>query len=337
VASPRGSGLTVSALQAQAVLSTLRSLDIDAEAVLERAGIAADAIGDPRARLPRENMLAMWEAARQLSGEPAFGLRVAERIVPAGLDVLVYLARSAGTLGEVVRGVGRYARLLDDAAEIQLSEQDGLTTLRPRLTDGEPISGGAMECFFAFGVRLSREVTGQSLQPVRVDFTHRAPDDTSEYRRLFGGLVTFEADLPGLTFASAQLDLPIVTADPGLSRILTRHADELLQELGPADHFNQRVRSLIVELLPGQDATLKRIAQRMAMSERTLRRKLQENGTSLHALRDEVRVALAVRYLADSRLTFEQIAHQLGFADARAFRRAYKRWTGRSPRDDRAR
>jgi AraC-like DNA-binding protein len=159
-----------------------------------------------------------------------------------------------------------------------------------------------------------------------------APADPSEHTRIFGMHVRFGAARDGITLAATQLELPVVKADPALSAILDRHAQELLKRLPPAGGFRQRVRALLAAELRGGTPALEPIAAKLRMSARTLRRRLKEDGTSLSALLDELRCELSLRYLEEQTMTLDAIAFELGFADVRAFRRAFKRWTGRAPR-----
>jgi AraC-like DNA-binding protein len=326
------SGLSVSALQATAILAGLQAAGADAEAVLARAGIALDELQDPERRLPREIILDLWQAALDVTGDEAFGLHVAEQMRPGILDVLDYLVRSSATFGDALARAGRYVRLLDDVAEIVVDARDDGVTFTPRLAHDLPIPAGVMECVFAGIVRVAREATGVPLAPLLVELTHSAPRDTREHDRVFAAPVRFGAPRNGITFSRAQLALPLVTADPALSAILDRHASELLRRLPTAERFSHRVRGLLARELRGGDPTVDRIAERLHMSARTLRRRLEEDGTSLQALLDELRLELAVRYLDEQTLTLDEVAFELGFADVRAFRRAFKRWTGKTPR-----
>ncbi len=325
----------VTSLQAAAIVLGLVAAGADVDAVFARAGIAREGLDDPERRLPREKMLVLWEAACQATGDPAFGLHLAEQITPGSFDVLEYIARSSSTLGDALAQVARYVRLLDDVGEIAIlrSEAANEVTIVPRLTDGWPIPSQVMEGILAVTIRMGRELTGDStLVPRAVELRHAAPPDTREHTRIFGVPVRFGAPRNGMTFSVAQLALPVVKADPALSAILDRHAQELLRRMPPVGTFSQRVRAHLAAELRSGDPALEPIARKLRMSTRTLRRRLKESGTSLSALLDELRCELALRFLEEQTMTLDAIAFELGFADARAFRRAFKRWTGRAPR-----
>ncbi len=336
---PPRSGLTVSALQASAILAGLQAAGADALAVMARAGLTPEDLGDARTRIARETILEFWQAALDVTGDKAFGLHLAEQVAAGSLDVIDYLARSSATLGDAFARAARYMRLVDDVAElVALDDADArTTTFAPRLAHGLAIPEGVMECVFAATLRTARETTATPIVPRAVSFTHAPPDDAREHRRIFGIDVTFRAPSNGLTLSHDDLARPLVTADPALSAILDRHAQELLARLPKVTLFRDRVRALLAAELRGGGGGgggggVETIAARLHMSARTLRRRLEDEGTTPQALLDELRHELAVRYVDEQKMTLDEVAFEVGFADTRAFRRAFKRWTGRTPR-----
>jgi AraC-like DNA-binding protein len=329
---PPARGVTVSALQATFVLAGLQAAGADARAVMTKAGLAPEDLSDPQKRLPRELIMGLWYAANEVSGDPAFALHVAEKLRPGMFDVLDYLARSSLTLREAMTRAQRYVRLFDDVAELLIEEEGDEVTLVVQLGHGHEMPLGVAECVVTAGLIFARQTTGVAMRPVAVSFTRKAPPDLREHERVLGVTPRFSAARNELRLTSADLALRLVTADPTLSAILDRHAGELLDRLPPIDKLVDRVRGILAEELRGGDPSAERVAARLSMSTRTLRRKLEEQGTGLSPLLDELRRDLALRYLDEARLGLTEIAFELGFADERAFRRAFKRWTGRTPR-----
>jgi AraC-like DNA-binding protein len=331
---PKPSGVTVTSLQASAIVVGLVAAGVDADAVFTRAGIPLAELGDPERRFPREAMLTLWKTARQEAKDPAFGLHIAEWVPYGSFGVLEYIARSSATLGEALARVGKYARWLDDVGEVSFVKRGDDVTIVPLLSDAWPIPSDVMEGLLAFTVRMARELCGDpSLLPRAVEVRHAPPPDTREHTRVFGVPVRFNAGRDGITFSESQLALPVPKADPALSAILDRHAQELLKRLPSAGTFAERVRGLLAAELRGGNPELEQVAAKLRISARTLRRRLKDEGTGLTALLDELRRELALRYLEEHAMTLDAIAFELGFGDARAFRRAFKRWTGRAPRD----
>jgi AraC-like DNA-binding protein len=129
----------------------------------------------------------------------------------------------------------------------------------------------------------------------------------------------------------AALDLPHVAPDAGLVSLAERHLDRCAGDLPPVETFSRRVRRVLMEELQLGEPTLARLAARLRMSERTVQRRLGDDGTSMQALLDEVRCQISVRQLAESSRTIAEISYAVGFAEVRAFHRAFKRWTGSTP------
>ena len=203
--------------------------------------------------------------------------------------------------------------------------------LRP--TGPQPLASRlGTESQVAQWLTLSRHITGVELVPAAVTFRHRAPSSVAAHRRFFGRAPRFEASRAGLWFHEADLRRPTLQPDPGLHALLLRKASEELAALPTESGLAPQVQRQIVELLPSGAPSIDVVARRLGMGARTLRRRLAVEDSSFRSLVDDARRGLADRYLAEPTLSSVEIAFLLGFSDERAFRRAYKRWTGRSPR-----
>jgi AraC-like DNA-binding protein len=131
------------------------------------------------------------------------------------------------------------------------------------------------------------------------------------------------------------MDLPIVSGDSRLLRILTAHADDLLAERHSVSGLQSMVANQLVDLLPSGESRAAAVARRLGMSSRSFTRHLAEEGTTFGEILERLRRRLASRYLADGRMSLQQIAWVLGYSEPGAFTHAYKRWTGTTPRQAR--
>lgn len=134
-----------------------------------------------------------------------------------------------------------------------------------------------------------------------------------------------------MVFRRERLDAPVIASDPGLLPILEQHAEALLGTIPEGGGFTRRVCELIARELTGGTPSAERIAERLHMSARTLARRLDGEGTSFSKLLDELRRELAIGHLRDRDISVSEVAFLLGFGDANAFSRAFKRWTGEPP------
>ena len=186
--------------------------------------------------------------------------------------------------------------------------------------------------------------SGASLAPIEAraaGFRHAAPSSPvarSELRRVLGVEPAFLQPLNFLEVDAALVDRPNPTSDPRLSRVIERHAEALLEARPlPVASASERVRSLLARAIGEGEITLAAIAAKSKMSERSLQRRLADEGVTFDALLDEVRRDLALRYLADPKIAVAEVAYLLGYSEPSPFHRAFKRWTGKTPTEARKR
>jgi AraC-like DNA-binding protein len=180
-----------------------------------------------------------------------------------------------------------------------------------------------------------RAATRAAVPLRRVTFAHRAPPEVSEHERIFGCPVLFEAKRNRFHLERAVWETPTSGAHSGVLGVLIEHADLLLARLPRGPDLIERTRRAIGKRLRGRDPSLESVARELGMSERSLQRHLRELGSSFNALADEVRESTARLYLDQPDMALSEVGYLLGFADQSAFNRAFKRWTGCTPRQAR--
>jgi AraC-like DNA-binding protein len=204
-----------------------------------------------------------------------------------------------------------------------------LQTLYPHLIHPESAE-------FAVGTigMIARRITGEHLVPLEVRFAHSRPAVTHVHEQLFGSPVYFDRAFDGLVFESDLLHIPVQEADISRCARLDEAATEALQvaTAGPGD-LTARIQAIIAAELGCGDVSVESIANRLGLSYRTLCRRLRREGTSHSILLDEHRRRLAERYMRDPNLSISEVAEQLGYSDPTSFYKAFRRWTGRSPRE----
>ncbi|MFS8070938.1 MAG: helix-turn-helix domain-containing protein, partial [Byssovorax sp.] len=157
-----------------------------------------------------------------------------------------------------------------------------------------------------------------------------APRDTRAIEAFFKAPVRFASAESQLILEAATLATPLLKADPDLAAFFALRADDLL-ERHSAEGLAQRLRALLEGELGRVLPTLETAATRLGVSARTLRRRLQEEGTTFQDTLDETRCELAKRHLGEDKLALGEVAFLLGFSEPSAFHRAFKRWTGQTP------
>jgi AraC-like DNA-binding protein len=217
-------------------------------------------------------------------------------------------------------------------------DRDGITRLEHTLGDRAAQSRHAAEFTLGCVVAITAQLTGAPVRPRRVELRHAAPTDVSAHLALFGCAPQFDAAVNALELDPEVLARTVTGADPALSAIILRHAEAVLATRpDPRASTVERVRHLLARTLGEGDATLAAVAAQLHMSERSLQRRLADEDRTFDAILDDLRRELALRYLADPLVSIAEIAFLLGYSEASAFHRAFKRWTGATPAEMRTR
>jgi AraC-like DNA-binding protein len=292
--------------------------------------MSRERVVDPHGRVTIDEYLAWWDAAIRVSGDPALGLRVGATMRPGALGGFDYLLRNIGTLEEILGRANEFLRLIDEASVVELVRAGGKAMIRVHRRGGYPIADAEMHAFFSACLTILRVEWPQGRMDA-VRFAHPAPDDPQVFVRHFGCPVRFGAEHHEIEFDAALLSVLPANSDRNLGRVLEDHARHLLEALPSEDPFLVSVRGELRKLIDRGEPSLQALAKALHTSERTLRRRLEDEGTSYQSLLDGMRADLARAWVASTRDGFEAIAERLAFADASTFFRAFKRWTGVTP------
>jgi len=321
---------TVTGGYAAAIIHAAQARDVPSAALLDAAGLGAVPRNDPTERVPVATVKRLFDAAVDATGDEYFGLFAANYLHAGTFHALGYALLASADLRDFTRRLCRYFHLLSTSSTPVLVE--GATTARiefrlhgesPNLTD---------DMFGLFLVRLIGELSDARLRPVHAEL-HRPtpPDGGFRHVQTFGCPITFGTRFSAFVFDRGALDMPMAAASRELAEHNERIATTYLAKLERHD-VRTRVRALLLQELSSGGVTKERIAAKLCMSPRTLQVKLARCGTTFHDLVNETREALARGYIESSVMSVTEIAFTLGFADTSAFSRAFRRWTGRSPR-----
>lgn len=286
---------------------------------------------DPDERMPITVVHELLAGAIALTGDEDIGLKAAREIVPGDYGAIEYAARSAATWGDAAKATGHFMRLINDALRFSVQvEGERVQIVLDSVIALPRAPADFQSAAFHIASQYLRD-PDQELQ-YEVWFTHPEPPSRTEYELTFPGAVfRFGAPFNGFTAAAEHLDRPLRSADPNLHVLIRKHAEAMLAELPRATSLTERVRALMAERLSQGTPSLGEIAKQVSMSERTLARHLEDEGTTYKALLEDLRRRLALRYVRRSELPFGEIAALLGFSQPAAFHRAFRRWTGRTP------
>lgn len=316
----------------------LRARGLDADAVCRTAGIDLASQATSRSRIPGPAMAAFWRAAIAATGDADFGLHCTAAANPGALDIVGYVMLSSRTAEEALRRGARLMRLLNDGLALSVAREPLRTRIRVTILP----SGDAflreeprqiIETVLFGVVHQLRLLTGRAVVPLSVSMRHPCPaTGSTEHARLFKMQPAFGAGWDEVGLSNADLDVALRSANSDLLAAFEAHAESTLMALATAATVSGRVAAEIVAGLKGEAPTIGAVARAMAMSPRSLQRKLAAEDTTFQSVLDDARRELAVRHLADPTATVAKVAWLVGFSEPSAFHRAFRRWTGQSPR-----
>ncbi len=292
-------------------------------------------VADDDARISSVQRAAAWAEAVRLTGDPMLPLRIAAAMPAGTFGIAEHACRAAPTLGEALRQWVRYLNLLDDTVAVDFEVEEDRAVLRVE-RETEPPAPPSRELRWALIARYARELSAASpFRPIAVELAHPGPDDAGPYRAWFEAPVEFGASATRLVLPRDALAARLVPPDPAPLAILGRAAAEVAHQAAADPPMTQRVKRALAEALRSDDAQVEAVAKQLGLAVRSLQRRLKDEGTSFQVVREDVRRALAQRYL-DAGLATVEIAFLLGLSDPAAFARAFKRWTGMTPAERRA-
>jgi len=187
------------------------------------------------------------------------------------------------------------------------------------------------EASLASVASISRQVASVPFRLIEVHIKHAAPDSTRAHEAYFGCPVHFESDREGLLVSRQTLDAPNRLGDATIAAFFDTHLDEELGHLDHAVSLERQVRDLVTTSLSEGVPLLSDVAGRLAMSGRTLQRRLADRESSFQTLVDESRRRLAERLLRETDYSLIEVTFMTGFSEQSALTRAFKRWTGQTP------
>jgi len=310
----------------------LRAAGKDLSTLLAAAGLTLEDIDDKTRRIEVSAQIKVLELAARELGDEYLGFRLATEFELGEIGLLYYVAASSERLAEALHDAERYSTIMNDGVRLRLSLQ-GATEIALSYENVDRQSDRhQIEFWLVALIRICRAVTGNRLAPRLVKLQHSRPGTPPEFRAFLGCDVEFAADADVIQFPLSYSSLPITGADIHLHKLLLNYADEALGRTSTQrDTTRSRVEDLVTKLLPHGRANVSEIARRLGMSRRSLSRALSAEGTTFSVILDQLRAALAERYIREEELPISQVAWLLGYGEISSFTHAFARWTGVPP------
>jgi AraC-like DNA-binding protein len=310
--------------------------------LIERNGVAPDGVflecsldplklNDSRARYPVEKVRAAWGVADKQIRTPCWGLQGGDVWSPTDYHALGYAFLASRTLRAALYRLRRYHAIVVQDLRIAITETDAALTISYAIPDPSQDIAPIQNARSSILLRMRRDAYGTDVRLFEVAFTHSPRP--CPYEDLFGCPVRYEAPCNSVTFPREIVEryLPAENLD------LARRTDEILQEFVRSlsdKSVTERVRRAVLNELPSGKPGAAEVAYALALSPRTLQRKLQREGTTFEDVIEGVRKELAQHYVQSGEYDLLEVAYLMGFSTLPAFSRAYKTWTGYSPSED---
>lgn len=328
---------TVSAGYADNLMRYAVSRGADSRALAERSGVQFDDLSDPDGRVPLASYVALMSAAKTLCQAPSLALHLGAHQDLKEMSVVGLICYAAPTMGEALIELNRYGALVAEVdvpvsgGRFQVAQHDGELWLVDTRRDPNSFPELTESTWSRFIAETNRHFPGAAFAKA-VHVTHPAPAYADEYEQVLKVPVTFEAARNAIMIDPSWLAIELHNPSRYAFGVLSDHAARLLASLENAGATRGRVEGLLIPLLHKGDLGMADAARQLGLSRQTLYRRLKAEGLTYEALVDDLRRRMALHYLDGRKTSVNETAYLVGFSDPSSFSRAFKRWTGASPR-----
>lgn len=314
-----------------AIPKVLKQLGFDPGAVLAEVGFDIQLFDDPDNVIPYGMRSELIQQCVSKTGCQHFGHLACKHIGPSSIGIGGFLTQQSPDVATALETLVRYAHLHVRGAVLYLEQENdsvflGYSITQPGVQAADQIQDGAVTIFF----NIMRKLCGPAWSPLKVCFAHSKLENSRLFRQFFNAPLQFDSERTGLFFASACLQMPLVDADPDLRALLQKQVDQL--ESRYANDFAEQVRRVLHSALIMRHGSAEHVAALFSIHPRTLNRRLRACGIGFKELADQSRFEIARQLLETSAMTLGQIAETLEYADASSFARAFRNWSGTTPK-----
>ena len=312
----------------------LRDLGIAPQDLLRHARLPLDLFGRAAPSLTTDEYFRLWQSLEQLLDDPAFPLRLGQAISVEAFSPPIFACFCSEDLNSALRRLSQYKPLIGPLRLDVTTDERETAVVLEGLPDEEPPPFSLIATELVFLVHLARTATRERIEPARV----AAPTELaqiSKYEAFFGTGVGL-GPKGSIAFRAEDAGKPFLTANESMWRVFEPELRARLSSLKSEDGMRDRVRACLMEQLAGGRFSMSDVADRLAVSTRTLQRRLRDEGTTFQQELSTLREKLARHYLAKSPYSSAEISFLLGYDDPNSFFRAFHAWTGQTPERARA-
>ena len=315
----------------QVVHAGMVKAGLDVNAIYSRLGYDASKLAQRDLRTPHQQQAFFWATVEAVTGDPDVGLHLCPHLPLFRGDVIEYLMFSSPTFGEGWGRAIKYLRLISDALDVSMLQDEQGTRARVSATTLEaPQLRHTEICVIYEMIQFARSVSDNQSSPLRLSLRVSRCAPLKEYETIFGCPVTFDAEHSEIWFNPTILDYRSPRWDPDLLNLHEDLAEKRLSKLKRQD-LVERIRTVFSQRLELENCELEDVARELEMPPRRLRFELTQADTSFSELLADFRFALARKLLRSTAEPIENIVYLTGFSEPSTFYRAFKRWSGMTP------
>lgn len=305
--------------------------------LLAAAGMGETDLNDPRLELDMVASSRLWQAAMLETRDTLFGLHLGEQSNPAVLGIVGHLFQSCPNLMEGMMNLQRFNNLFNSLTQIEIVEASEMCGLKFFISDHsyqhQVVCRQAKDAWMSGITSIFAKLGAGHPRPVQVQMSKLITEQTSEYRRVFGGCeLYFDQEEDILWYSKATLALPLISSNPDMYAYFMRMATDQLEALTGNHSFARTIQNLLVEHYNQGFPGIEQLSEQLHTTTRTLQRKLKAEGYTFSQLIEQAKKEMAFRLLKSRKYNISEIAYKLGFSEPGSFTRSFRKWTGQSPR-----
>jgi len=324
---------TVSVAAVRDVYTACEDLGLLPEDRLLGLHLSPEVFEQAEVRLPESTLLSLWRLLELQTKTPGIGLVLGQTIESNSKGLLASWVSQANTLEEAFEIFISNIALMNPSEAWKIKDQGALITLVLENKHSHMYPSSAIERSLSAMVSWARTLSAHSFPINQATFTFPAPIYVDLFSPIFGKQVHFDANSNSLSFSKALFNLPIISSNELLKKIVEQKAKVALAELAHDASLSHKIETLIRNAMSqGQILNMERASEMLAKSRQTLYRQLKQEGTDFQTIYNDMRKQLAFDLLRKKQNTISEVSLQLGFKDTSSFYKAFRRWTGLSPK-----
>ncbi len=330
---PTDSGYNTIAAWALAICRALQETGVDPQPLLARAELDYEQlIAAPDGRVAIDKMTMLWQQAEAVTENPAFGLSIARFVQPMHLRALGMVVLTCDNMLQAIDKLASYYALVSNTVRVRVIHEPDRVGFVVDTLASVPISPLAIDSFFSTLQSFAQQISGFTAPVCHVELVQSLPRDPAPWQKHFLCPVAFSSQTNCLWFQRKALLASRIVGDPNLMQATENVVKRYLQDM-QAISWQQRVEQYLRATLASGEPSLAEIAREFHLSERSLRRFLQEEGSSFRQCVQSVKQELACHLLTESNTPVAEIAERVGFSDSSNFNRAFQRWMRVTPKE----